>query len=145
MEATMLDEAKVKKAEYSKKWREENPEKLKKYRVKYKDYNKEYDKKYRENIKENITYVIRIGSEYYFGHTSQGLSKRKTQHFADIKRGQANKRMMELFHNLGEEAFKNLFDMTIIGKYKNKAEAEAQEAYLLSIYVGKPGCINIRK
>ena len=130
----MLEEVKVKKSEYNKKWRESHP-----------DYVKEYDKKYREEVKENITYVITIGPEYYFGHTSQGLSKRKTQHFADIKRGKANTRMLELFDNLGEEAFRNLFTMTIIAKHQSKEEAEAQEAYLLNRYVGKFGCINIKK
>lgn len=145
----MLDEAKVKKSEYLKKWRKENQDCVKKYNKKWREENpdivKEYDKKYREDVKENITYIITLGSEYYFGHTSQGLDKRKVQHFADIKRGKANKRMIELFNNLGKDNFKALFNMTIIGKYKSKAEAEAQESHLLNIYVGKPGCINIRK
>lgn len=137
----------AKKKAYNKEYYQKNKEAVK-------THNKEYDQKNKEDVaqrkaecyrsnKQNITYIIILGSEYYFGHTSMGLEKRQTGHFTSLKRNEGCAGLQKRFDELGEEAFKKIFDIQILGTYDTKEESEEQERYLLSKYVGTAGCLNV--
>lgn len=139
----------VKRREYYRKYNQDQSRKeaVAKYNAEYYQDNKEvlltnHAETYQAN-KQNITYIITLGSEFYFGHTSTGLDQRKYGHFHDLKRGKGSVGLRKRFNELGEEAFKNIFDIQILGTYDTKEEAAEQERYLLSKYVGTAGCLNV--
>lgn len=132
-----------KRAEYYQDNRETILEKNREYKQKNKEAIAEYRTKYREDHKQNITYIATLGSEYYFGHTSMGLNGRRNNHFADMRAGKGCAGLQKRFDELGEEAFKKIFDIQILGTYDTKEEALEQEKYLLNKYVGTANCLNV--
>jgi hypothetical protein len=128
-------------------YRQVNKEAIAKNRIEYRNDNKEalaeYQKEWYQKQKQNISYIATVGSDFYFGHTTQGLEVRKQQHFAHLRAGTGCPGLQKIFDELGEEAFRKIFDMQVLGSFDTAEEAKAEETYLLNNYLGIPGCLNV--
>jgi hypothetical protein len=129
-------------------YRQVNREAIAKQKKEYRQVNKEalaeYQKEWYQKQKQNISYIITVCSDFYFGHSAQGLEVRRQQHIAHFRAGTGNVGLQKHFDELGEEAFIKAFGMQILGTFETTEEAKAEETYLLSQYIGTPGCLNVR-